>query len=133
MNRNDIIEYLLNNDISEVEELEYRDKDISVLRFFYDFDEDEINAAKAYADDESGKEREDEEWSREFFIPYLSELAVDIVGEVIEDLMEDLNLEVQFTSYEINEEEPDYVEFIGIFYSKGKEVDIDSILDELQL
>lgn len=133
MDRNAVIEYLVDNDLSEVEELAYADKDVVALRFYYDFDDEEISAAEAYADDESEEERESEKWNNEFFIPYLSELAVDTVGQVIEDLMEELDLEAQFTSYEVDAEEPDYTEFIAIFYPKNKDVEIEEVLEALNL
>lgn len=133
MDRNAVIEYLVDNDLSEVEELAYADKDVVALRFYYDFDDEEISAAEAYADDESEEDRESEKWNNEFFIPYLSELAVDTVGQVMEDLMEELDLEAQFTSYEVDAEEPDYTEFIAIFYPKNKDVEIEEVLEALNL
>ncbi|PRR78150.1 hypothetical protein CLLI_19140 [Clostridium liquoris] len=133
MDKNAVIEYLEDNELSEVEELPYDDKDAVVLRFYYDFDEEEVSAAEAYADDESGEKNGSKKWKGEFFIPYLSELAVDTVGQIIEDLMEDLEVEAQFTSYEVDEEEPDYTEFIAIFYPKDKKVEIDEVLEKLDL
>lgn len=133
MDRNAVVEYLLDNDLSEVDELPYDDKEVVALRFYYDFDDEEISAAEAYADDESEEERESEKWKNEFFIPYLSELAIDTVGQVIEDLMEDLDLEAQFTSYEVDVEEPNYTEFIAIFYPKNKDIDIEEVLEKLNL
>lgn len=131
MNKENIIQFLEENDLTDIEELSSSEESV-LLKFFYDFDEDELKAARAYANDESEGESESEEWYDEFFLPYLSDLSVDTVGQVIEDLMEDMELEAQFTCYEIDKENHDYVEFAAVFYKPGNEIDLDKILDEIE-
>ncbi|MBV7276270.1 hypothetical protein [Clostridium thailandense] len=131
MNKEEIIKYLEENGLSDIEDLEYKGNAV-VLRFTFDFDEDEINAAKAYADDESEDETEGDTWYNDFFLPYLNELAIDNVGEIIEESMEELDLESQFVSYEIDRENYNYNEFIAVFYKRGLEIDIDQVLEELE-
>lgn len=130
MEKEKVVSFLLDNGLEEVQEINVNDE-VLVLRFYYDFDEDEINAAKAYADDESEEEEGEDSWYDEFLLPYLNELAVDSTGEIIEDLMEELNIEAQYMSYEIERENYDYNEFIAVFYEKGKDIDLDEILDKI--
>ncbi|MCM0648471.1 hypothetical protein NBE98_08795 [Clostridium swellfunianum] len=132
MDKKSIIGILEKNELSQVEEIEYKEGSI-VLRFFYDFDEDEIEAARAYANDESEDEENSNVWFEEFFLPYLSDIAVDTAGEVIEEIMEDLDIDAQFVSYEIDEEEYNYNEFVAAFSPKGKAVEIEKVLDELEM
>lgn len=132
MNKKGIQEYLANNGLTEIEEIEYKN-DTYVLRFFYDFDEDEINAARAYANDESEDEENGDIWYEEFFLPYLSDVAVDNVGDMMEEIMEEFDTDAQFVSYEMDEEEYSYNEFIAAFYKKGEEKDIEDILEELEI
>jgi hypothetical protein len=132
LNKKEIIEILEKNELSEIQEIEYKE-DAVVLRFFYDFDSDETEAARAYANDESEDEENGDEWYEEFFLPYLNDLAVDNVGEAIEEIMEQLNIDAQYVSYEMDEEEYSYNEFIAAFFPKGKEVEIEQVLDELEM
>jgi hypothetical protein len=132
LDKKEIIKILENNNLSEIEEIDYKGEAV-VLRFFYDFDEDEVEAAKAYSNDESEDEENGDEWYEEFFLPYLSDLAVDNVGEIIENIMEGLNLDAQFVSYEMDEEEYNYNEFIAAFFPKGKSIEIEQVLDELEM
>lgn len=132
MDKKAIIEALEKNDLYELEEIEYKEG-VVVLRFFYDFDEDEIEAARAYSNDESEDEENGETWYEEYFLPYLNDLAVDNVGEVIEDIMEGLDIDAQFVSYDMDEEEYNYNEFIAVFFPKGQAVEIETVLDELEM
>lgn len=132
MNKKSIIEVLEKNDLSGIEEIDYK-SDAFVVRFFYDFDEDEVEAARAYANDESDDEENGDIWYEEFFLPYLSDLAVDNVGEYIENIMQELDVDAQFVSYDMDEEEYSYNEFIAAFFSEGKSVEIEQVLDELEL
>lgn len=132
MNKDKILELLEDNGITDVEELKFKDE-VLVLRFYYDFDEDEQKAAKAYANDESGEEEGNETWVEEFYKPYLSDLAIDNAGDVLEDVMEELQIEAQFIAYDIDSEDMTYNEFVGTFCESGKNVDIESVLEELGL
>lgn len=130
MEKEKIVSFLLDNNLEEVQELK-DDNGVLVLRFYYDFDEAELSAAKAYASDESEDEEEGDSWYDEFLLPYLNELAVDSTGEIIEELMEELNVEAQYMSYEIERENYDYNEFIAVFYEKGKDIDLDEVLKKI--
>ncbi|SUY47808.1 Uncharacterised protein [Clostridium putrefaciens] len=132
MKKDEIIDFLLEREISEVEEIPYKN-DILVLRAYYDFDEEEMKSAKAYANDECKSEEEDNEWYDDFLLPYLSDVAIDNVGELVEDLMEEFEVEGQYVSYDIPKENCKYNEFILAVCSKNKELDIEDILNELNL
>lgn len=132
MEKKKIIEFLKSSELTGIEELEHKDKELVVVRFFYDYDEDEVEAARAYANDESEEEEEGEVWYDEFFMPYLNDLAVDNVGDVMEDIMAEFEIEGQYVSYGIDEEEFENNEFIAVFYQEGKDVNIDDVLDELE-
>ena len=132
MDKIKIINFLKQNELEDIEELTYKDEAF-VVRFYYDFDEDEIEAAKAYSNDESEDEEEGEIWVKDFFIPYLSDMAADNVGEVIEEIMEDYDLDAQFMSYELDEENYCTNEFVAVFYKKGIDLDIEKVFEELEL
>lgn len=132
MDKNKIKEYLEKNDFTDMEELSYKDN-VMVLRFFYDFDDAELESARAYANDESEAEEKSEEWYEEYFLPYLNDLAIDNTGEIIEEAMEDLGVEAQYISYEADIENHEYCEFIAVFFNKEDDVEIEKVLDELNI
>ncbi|GAA0674507.1 MULTISPECIES: hypothetical protein [Clostridium] len=131
INKEKLISYLEENGIEEIEELKVKN-DLVVLRLFYDFDEDEIKAATAYANDEESDEESDE-WNDEYYLPYLNDVAVDNVGSIIEDSFEEFDIEGQFASYDVDKENSDYCEFIAAFFEKDSDYDLDEIIDELNL
>lgn len=132
MDNNAIIEILEDNGLDDIEIIDSRDN-IIVVRFFYDFDEDEIKAAKAYANDMSKDKNDVKSHVEDFIIPYLSDIAVDNVGDIIEEIMENLQIEAQFISYDIDNEDYTYNEFAAVFYEKNIKIDFDKILEELNL
>lgn len=132
LNKKDVIKFLENNDLTDIEEINYKE-DALVVRFYYDFDSEELASARAYANDECEEEQESDEWFEEFFLPYLNELAIDNAGEVMEELMEDLDLKVQYVTYETDKESYDYCEFIAVVSEKDKNYEIEEILDELEI
>lgn len=129
MKINDVKDYLLENAFSELEEIEYNGK-AEVLRAFYDFDDDELKAARAYANDESDCDEESEQWYTEFFLPYLNDVAIDNIGEVLEEAMESFEIKAQFVSYEMDMNNFSYIEFI-VAFTEEDTLDLDSILDEI--
>lgn len=131
MDKQKIVNFLEDNGISEIKEINY-DNEVILLKFFFDFDEEEIEAAKAYANDECEEEAESDSWYKDFFLPYLNELATDTVGDIIEDSMEELNIEAQFVSYEVSKDDYSYNEFTAVFYENGKDVDLNKILDRIE-
>jgi hypothetical protein len=134
MEKEKLIDYLVKNGLTDIEELPYKGKAL-VLRCFYDFDDEELKAARAYSNDEAGEDKEEESdsWYEEFFLPYLNDLAIDNVGEILEDTMEEFETGAQYISYEADMENHEYVEFIAVFFSDEDDVEIEKVLDELNL
>ncbi|WP_163191730.1 hypothetical protein [Clostridium thermarum] len=132
LDKKQIIKFLEDNDLTDVEELKYKD-DALVVRFYYDFDSDELASARAYANDECEDEQESDEWYDEFFLTYLNEIAVDNAGEIIEELMEEFELQAQYITYETDKESYDYCEFIAVISEIDKNYNIEDVLDELEL
>lgn len=131
MNTKGIISYLQENGLDQVEEIKYKEG-ILVARGFYDFDEEELASAKACANDEC-EDLESDKWYEEHFLPYLTDLAIDNVGEVVEEILEEFEVDGQFVSYDITSEQYEYNEFVIVFFSKNDTVDIDAVLEELNL
>lgn len=132
MEKTVIVDYLKQNDLVDIEEIKYKD-DVFLARFYYDFDDAEIEAATAYANDECTEEAEGEKWNQEFFMPYLNDLVIDNVGEIIEECMEKFSVESQYITYDIDEEQVDCVEIIVEFASRGQEIDIEKVIEDLKL
>lgn len=132
MKKSEVLNFLSESGLSEVEEIKYKSK-ILVAKFYYDFDKEEIEAAKAYADEESDYDAESKEWLSEYVLPYLNDLATDNVGEMIEEAMEEFDIEGQYTSFDIDLNNYSYNEFIVVFTSQGEEVELDDVMDDLNL
>ncbi|SMC20041.1 hypothetical protein SAMN02745134_01004 [Clostridium acidisoli DSM 12555] len=132
MEKTTVIEYLKSNDFEDVEEIKYKDESL-IVRFYYDFDDSEIEAASAYANDECEEESEGEIWYNKFFIPYLNDIVVDNVGEIIENCSEEFDLEAQFITYDIDEEQIEYAEIIAEFANRGQEIDVEKAVDDLKI
>lgn len=131
MNKQDVIKFLKENEIEDIEEIKYKEN-IYTLRFYYDFDKSEIEAARAFASDECEEEEESEVWYGEFFKPYLNDIVIDNVGDILEDCMKELDIGIQFITYDYDDEQ-EYSEIIAIFYEKNKIVDIENVIDDLKL
>lgn len=136
MDKEKITKFLTGNGLSEIEEINTKDE-VYALRFFYEFDKNELAAAKAYANDECVEDDVVDDkldtWNKDFFIPYLNELAVDNVGEIIEDAIEEFSVDAQFVSYDIDETDPESNEFVAIFYKKELDIKLEDVLDNLEL
>lgn len=126
-----IIKFLRENQIEDLEEIKYKDE-IYILRFYYDFDSCEIESAVNYANDECEEEREGEVWYNEFFKVYLNDIAIDNIGDILEDCMNEFNIGIQFITYDFDDEE-ESSEIVAIFYEDDKSVDIDKVVDDLKL
>lgn len=171
MNREEIVSFLEDNEITDIEFIKDEDG-VLVARFFYVFDESEISAAENYeesltytedgeddygdgdmeqdsfeainsdtmSEDEIDPEELDEEESmdddyeeEDGMLSYLSDIAIDHVGEVLEDLKDELGIDVQYIGYNMDEDNMDSYEFIALFQEEGSNHDIDEELEELGL
>lgn len=166
-----IIQALEKADLSNVEVIQ-EEEGMLLVRFYYDFDEDEVNAAQSFADaeeaenaelvdgeviddeddtdideileeiEEEEEESEDEEdlaygEDEEYVdIPklrYLSEIAIDQVGETLEEIRDDLDIEIQYVGYDLDEDDFGSYEFVALIFEKDKVLNIEDILDELDM
>ena len=131
MNKDNILEYLENNGLTDVDIIR-EEEGLIVATAFYDFDDEEMEAAKAYAEGQITDE-EDEEASEEYLMNYLVDLAVDNLGEVFEELIDEEGIDAQYLTYEMDPEEPDTIQ-VAMLFSKGDlDKDLEDILDELEL
>lgn len=127
-----ITEILAENGLNNIEEINYKDKNIIVLSFLYTFDVDEIKAARQYSNDECGEESEKELWYEEYFLPYLNDLAIDNVSEILQDIVDEEVIMSKYIAYETEIDNYDDMEFIAVFADKSEDWDIDEILNDLQ-
>lgn len=111
MDISEIINYLEDNNLDEVEEIK-KVKDAVIIKFYYDFDNEEISAAKSYANEESDFEAESEEWYLEYYIPYLKDISIDNVESIIEDLIEEYEIECSYKPISMKNGTTEYYEFI---------------------
>lgn len=131
MNKDNILEYLENNGLTDVDIIR-EEEGLIVATAFYDFDDEEMEAAKAYAEGQITDE-EDEEASEEYLMNYLVDLAVDNLGEVFEELIDEEGVDAQYLTYEMDPEEPDTIQ-VAMLFSKGDlDKDLEDILDELEM
>ncbi|WP_251860450.1 hypothetical protein [Clostridium sp. Marseille-Q2269] len=125
MNKEEIVDYLNDNDIYNIEEIEYNE-DVFPVKIYYEFDDEEVLAARAYAEEEYSKKDSDEE-EEDLYKPYLNDISRDNIEDILEDLKEDLDIEAQYICYD-DTVDNGVNEFIVVFYEKGKNVDIDEII-----
>ena len=129
MQTTEIIEFLEENGLSEIEEVKTEDNFI-VLKFYYDFDKEEILAARAYANEESDLEEESDEWYRDWYLSYLSDIAKDNVEGIVEDLGDELELASKIKEVEMDVNNADYMKFVTILCSEDFEEDLEEVLND---
>jgi hypothetical protein len=132
LNKQAILEYLKNEGLDEIDEIKYRDN-VLVYNLFYSFDDPEKEAAKDYANENHSDEKSEDEWYNEHFLPYLIELATDNVKDILSDLCDEHGMEAEFVVYELDRENYDQLEFIIMFANEGTEIDVDSVLGDLDI
>lgn len=124
--KKEILSYLEENDLDDVAEVTISRKNTFVVKMNYYFDDLEVEGAQAYADEECKEEKDSYDYYDEYFIPYLSDMAIDNVEEIVKDLSEDFEIEYQLLSFDMDMEEYQYNTFVVAFYSeKGEDGDFD--------
>ncbi|KRQ87252.1 hypothetical protein ABG79_01055 [Caloramator mitchellensis] len=132
LDKNTIIQNLQNEGLDEIDEIEYDDEDVIVLNFFYTFDETELDAARQFANDNAEEEKTEDEWYEECFLPYLTDMAADNIKDIVDEIGEKFDLEGEFILYEMDRDYHDQCECILVLTKKGKDVDIEQILEEIE-
>ena len=131
MNSSEIISYLEENGLADVEEIK-QDDEYSVLKFYYDFDKEEISAAKSYSNEESDYEAESDEWYREYYIPYLKDIAVDNTESIIEDVMDEFEVQCFIKDLGMESGESGYFKFIMSVSDSMDEAELEDILNDYE-
>ena len=132
INRQAVLEFLEREVLDEVDEIEYKDN-ILVYDFFYTYDDDEVEAAKDYANENYDPDKGEEQWYDEYFLPYLTDLAADNIKDMLDDLCDEFELEGEFIVYEIEKESYEQCEFALVAAPKGVKFNMDEILEELDM
>lgn len=129
MKESQITKILQENGLSEVEILK-KEEEFVLINFYFDFDKDLLDAAKAYANTESELEENSKEWYSEYYFPYLYDFANDEVLEVIEDIIEELDIEGEMMAFQMTEKTSDYVQFMALFTEEGSNISIEEVVKE---
>ena len=124
-----IINYIEENDLEDIKEIKITDE-LVILKFNYLFDKFEIESAEAFADEEC-TDKHSEEWYYDFYLPYLSDIAIDNVEEIIEECAEDRKLEYQLIALDLSPEQQEESVFMAAFYHKGINVELEDYLIEI--
>ncbi|MGO5136323.1 hypothetical protein ACTQ31_06230 [Clostridium butyricum] len=129
MDISEIKSFLEDNDLSDVEEIKQED-DYILLKFYYDFDKDELMAAKSYSNEESDFEAESDEWYNEYYIPFLKDIADDNVESIVEDAAEEFEIEGKYKSLVMESGELGYLRFVAVFSAEMGESEMEDILND---
>ena len=129
MNSNKIIKILEENNLSEIEELK-NENGIFLVKFFLDFDEDVLSAARSYSNEESDYEEESNEWFKEYFIPYLYEYGNDEVVDIIEEIVEDLDICGEVMAFQMNSSNYEFMQVMALFTAEDQDLTIEEVAKE---
>ena len=129
MDISEIKSFLEDNDLSDVEEIKQED-DYILLKFYYDFDKDELMAAKSYSNEESDFEAESDEWYNEYYIPFLKDIADVNVESIVEDAAEEFEIEGKYKSLVMESGELGYLRFVAVFSAEMDESEMEDILND---
>ncbi len=129
MNKSEIVNILKENQLSEVEVLRV-EEDMILINFYFDFDKDVLQAAKAYADEECEEEKDSESWINDYYLPYLYDYANDEVLEVMEDITEELDIEGEVMAIQMSKSTADYVQFMALFTEEDSNLTIEEAVKD---
>lgn len=129
MNKSEIINILKENQLSEIEVLR-AEKDMILINFYFDFDKDVIQAAKAYANEECEEEQDSESWTNDYYLPYLYDYANDEVLDVMEDITEELDIEGEVMAIQMSKDTADYVQFMALFTEEDSNITIEEVVKD---
>ena len=80
--------------------------------------------------EESDLEEESDEWYRDWYLSYLSDIAKDNVEGIVEDLGDELELASKIKEVEIDVNNADYMKFVAILCSEDFEEDLEETLND---
>ena len=128
MKVNEIVSFLQENELGDVEILK-SEKDLLLVNFYYDFDEDLLAAAKAYAKEEC-EDESSEAWEKEYYLPYLYDFCNDEVLSIVEDITEELNIAGEFMAFQMKDRTADYVQFMALFTNEDSDISIEEVVKD---
>ena len=124
-----IVKLLNENELADVEVLKSNDE-FALINFYFDFDKDVLDAAKAYSNEESNLEEYSKEWYNEYYFPYLYDFANDEVLEIIEEIIEELGIEGEMMAIQMTEKTSDYVQFMALFTEEDSNISIEEVVKD---
>ncbi|URZ05866.1 hypothetical protein [Clostridium felsineum] len=130
MDNKEILEFMVDEAVSDLKEINY-DKDLFVIKFHYNFDEYEMKAAKAFADEECSSKDEKDTWYSEYYMPFLSDIAKDNVEASVEDCADEFSIKAECLVHDCTDEKNKFSEALVIFSEGNKSFDIDKIAKEI--
>lgn len=125
----DFVELLEENDLTDVKVIKSSES-YCIIGFCYDFDDDEMSSASAYANDESDEEEGSEEWNENWYLPYLYDIAKDNVQEIIEEICDDFDIEGEFKQIESYDLSQEFMKGIIVFCTDSSEVEMEDIIND---
>lgn len=125
----EIVRILKENDLSDVEVLKNEEKYV-LVNFYFDFDKDLQDAAKAYANSESKDKGFGDLWYRDYYFPYLYDFANDEILEVVEQIIEMLDVEGEIMAFQMTEKTSDYIQFMALFTEEDSNILIEDVIKE---
>lgn len=128
MKTKEIVNFLNENDLSEVEVLK-SEKDLLLVNFYFDFDEDLLAAAKAYANEECNDESSDK-WEKEYYLPYLYDFCNDEVLSIVEDITEELNICGEFMAFQMKDRNAEAVQIMTLFTNEDSDISIEEVVKD---
>lgn len=129
MKSSEIIAFLEDSGLSDIEEIKKK-SNYTVIKFYYDFDKEEISAAKAYSTEESDFEPESDEWYTEYYMPYLKDVAVDNIESIIEEIVDEFELECKYKELGMDSGESGYFKFIAAFSDDLTDTELEDVLND---
>lgn len=129
MDELDLVGILEVKELQDVEMIK-EDDNVAFIKFSYDFDQDEISAARAYANEESGQEEGNSEWYENWYLPYLYDVAKDNIQEIIEEVCEEYELEGEFREKQNYDISQDFLKGYVVFCKDSTGVDIEEIIND---
>ena len=129
MNALNFVNFLSENEMSEVEILKERENSV-LINFYFDFDKDILAGAKAYANEECKEEEMSKEWYENYYFPYLYDFANDEVVEVVEELTEEFEVDGEFMAFQMKENTADYVQFMVLLSEEDDDMTIEEAVKD---
>lgn len=124
----ELLEVLEKNGLSEIEEIK-SDDTCKVFKFCYDFQNDELKAARAYSNSESNVTEDSAEWYENWYTPYLYDIAKDNIQEVIEEICEEYEIEGEFKEVEEYNMSIEFMKGFIMFCTDSSSIDIDEMIN----